>query len=271
MKKMRPTQPPESYEHLREFLSAKEFEKIDTEMKRVILPGGLPPVPRFELIPGYLAPDAAKTFFDQLNALPGFQFETGSCTDEACHLTVQYGPRQAYNDCVPPQYRVISSGDMPDFIAAQQLPLEEKYDCTYNSCQINLHPDGRSRVFSHKDSNPGHISQISVGASNREFTLTYATPFFFPFAHVPLVSGSLLTFFPGDQYRMQHGMKKCKEPSTTKFSVIFRYIPQIMTQTFIKNAKTEAEKKEIRRQREDEYNAAQIAGRARRLANKEKK
>jgi hypothetical protein len=263
MKKQRPILAPESYEHVREFLSEKEFEKIDAEMKSELR---LPPVPRFELIPGYLAPDAAKTLFDRLSALPGFKFETGSCTDEACHLTVQYGPRQAYNDCVPEQYRVISSGDMPDFLTAEQLPLEEKYDCTFNSCQINLHPDGNSHVFSHKDSNPGHICQISVGTDHREFTLTYATPFYFPFAHVPLASGSLLTFFPKDQHKMQHGMKRSKVPCGMKFSVIFRYIPVIMTKTFIKNAKNTAEADEIRRQRDDEYEAAQITGRERRLA-----
>ena len=38
-----------------------------------------------------------------------------------------------------------------------------------------------------------------------------------------------------------------------KFSVIFRYIPVILTQTFIKNAKTAAEAKQIRRERDDEY------------------
>lgn len=154
---------------------------------------------------------------------------------------------------------------MPDFLTAEQLPLEEKYDCTFNSCQINLHPDGNSHVFSHKDSNPGHICQISVGAP-REFTLTYSMPFFFPFAHVPLASGSLLTFFPKEQHRMQHGMKKSETPCGMKFSVIFRYIPSILTQTFIKNAKTAAEKKQIRQERDAEYEAAQIAGRERRLA-----
>jgi hypothetical protein len=246
-------------------LSAKEFEKIDREMKK-----GLPPVPRFELVPGFLNAAAAKTLFDRLLQLPGFKFETGSCTDEACHLTVQFGPRQAYNDCVPEKYRAISSGPMPDFLAAVQAPLEEKYDCTFNSCQINLHPDGNSHVFSHKDSNPGHICQVSVGSSDREFTLTYAMPFFFPFAHVPLASGSLLTFFPKEQHRMQHGMKKSKTPCGMKFSVIFRYIPSILTRTFIKNAKNAAEANQIRKERDAEYEAAQIAGRKRRLARANK-
>jgi hypothetical protein len=256
--KQRPIQPPESYAHLRRFLTEKDFARIDREMKK-----GLPPVPRFELVPSYLDADAAKTFFGQLNDLRGYKFETGSCKEEACHLTVQYGPRQMYNSCVPQEYRVKSSGDTPGFLSAIQLGLEEKYDCTFNSCQINMHPDEESHVFPHKDSNPGFICQLSVGAY-REFTLTYAMPFFFPFATVPLASGSLLTFFPKDQFRMYHGMKTSEDACGMKFSVIFRYIPEVMTRTFIKNAKTAAEKKEVRRQRDEEYEAAQIAGRERR-------
>jgi len=260
MRKQRPVQPPESYEHLRQYLSEGEFEKLDAEMKK-----GLPPVPKFALIPGYLNAIEAATLFDQLRQLPNFKFESGSCTDEACHLTVQYGPRQAYNDCVPEIYRVKSLGPMPDFLAVHNAGLEEKCDCTFNSCQINLHPDGGSHVFAHKDSNPGHICQISVGAT-REFTLSYGMPIFHTFAHVPLTSGSLLTFFPKEQHRMYHSMKRSEEPCGMKFSVIFRYIPSILTETFIKNGKTAADKNRIRKERDEEYEAAQIAGRERRRA-----
>jgi len=258
MKKKRPIQPPESYDHLRKFLSLEEFAKLDTEMKK-----GLPPVPKFELIPDFLNAGEATALFDDPKRLPGFKFETGSCTDEACHLTTQFGARQAYNDCVPEIYRVKSSGDLPPFLAAQQAQLEEEYDCTLNSCQINLHPDGNSKVFPHKDSNLGHIFQISVGAT-REFALTYGMPIFHKFARVPLSSGSLLVFFPKDQHRMQHEMKRSDPPCGMKFSVIFRYIPEIITRTFIKNAKTAADAKEIRRLRDEEYEAAQIAGREKR-------
>lgn len=260
MKKQRPILPPESYEHVRQFLTEKGFARIDREMKK-----GLPPISRFQLIPGFLDADAAKALFDQLNALPGFIFETGSCTEEACHLCVQFGPRQMYNNCVPKEYRVKSSGDLPPFLAELMTRLEEHYDCTFNSVQINLHPDGGSHVFPHADSNPGHICQVSVG-STREFTCTYTAPFFFPFATIPLTTGSLLTFFPGDQFRMMHSMKRSKEPCGMKFSVIFRYIPVILTKTFIKNEETEAEKKVVRKSRNDEYEAAQIAGRERRCA-----
>jgi hypothetical protein len=260
--KKRPIQPPESYEHVRQYLSAKEFEKLDAEMKR-----GLPPVPRFELDPDFLNPAEAAAFFNQLRQLPNFKFESGSCTEEAYHLTVQYGPRQAYNDCVPEIYRVVSSGEIPPFLAHQQARLEEKHDCTLNSCQINLHIDGASHVFEHKDSNPGHIFQISAGAT-RLFTLSYGMPIFHTFAHVPLTSGSLLTFFPKEQHRMYHSMKRSKEPCGMKFSVIYRYIPEILTRTFIKNAKTAAEAKQIRKERDAEYEAAQIAGRDRRQAAK---
>jgi hypothetical protein len=262
MRKPRPILAPETYEHVRPYLSAREFEKLDREMKR-----GLPPIPKFEITPGYLNAAEAAAFFDNLRQLPGYKFETGNCTEEACHMTVQYGPRQAYNECVPTIYRVTSSGEMPDFLAAECARLEERDDCTHNSVQINLHINGESHVFSHKDSNPGHIHQISVGAT-REFTLTYAKPIFIPFAHVPLMSGSLLTFYPGDQHKMMHAMKRSPVPCGMKFSVIFRFIPTILTKTFIKNAADAAEKKRIRRERDEEYEAAQIEGRKRRAAKR---
>jgi hypothetical protein len=260
MRKPRPIQPPESYDHCRQYLSAREFAKLDYEMKR-----GLPPVPRFELDPDFLSPAEAAAFSDQLCQLPNYKFESGSCTIEPTHLTVQFGPRQAYNQCVPTIYRVVSSGEIPDFIEVQKLRAEEKYDCVFNSAQINLHPNNGSQVFPHKDSNPGHICQLSVGAT-RLFTLSYGMPIFHRFAHVPLTSGSLLTFFPREQHRMFHEMKRSETPCGMKFSVIFRYIPEILTRTFIKNAKSAADARQIRKERDEEYEAAQIAGRERRRA-----
>ena len=130
-----------------------------------------------------------------------------------------------------------------------------------------MHPDNTTIVHPHKDSNPGHICQISVGAG-REFVLTYHRPIFHKFACVPLTSGSLLTFFPKHQHRMQHAMPRSETPCNTKFSVIFRYIPYIITQKFIADAKTNAEKREIRRLRDEEYEAAQIAGHEKRRLEK---
>jgi len=261
MKKQRPIQPPESYEHCRAYLSPEEFAKLDREMRRADMP--LEAVPKFDFIPAFLDKAEAAALFDGLMRLPGFKFETGSCTLEACHLTVQYGPRQAYFDCVPEIYRVKSSGDIPPFLAAIQAGLEGKYDCSFNSCQINMHPDNTTVVHPHKDSNPGHICQISVGAT-REFVLTYHCPIFHKFARIPLTSGSLLTFFPKHQHRMQHEMPRSETPCGTKFSVIFRYIPAIITKKFIADAKSAAEADEIRRLRDEEYQAAQIAGREKR-------
>jgi hypothetical protein len=225
----------------------------------------LPRVPKFELIPGYLNAGEAAKLFTNLSALTGYKFETGSCSFEPCHLTTQFGPRQAYFDCVPEIYRVKSSGDAPPFLAALQARLEAEYDCTLNSVQINLHPDGDSKVFPHKDSNAGHIFQVSVGAT-REFTLSYHVPICHKFARIPLTTGSLLVFFPRDQHRMQHEMKKSTTPCGMKFSVIFRYISEISTRKFIKDAKTAAEANLIRKARDDEYEAAQVAGREKRAA-----
>jgi hypothetical protein len=108
------------------------------------------------------------------SAVTGYKFETGSCTLEPTHSTVQYGPRQAYLTCVPKIYRVQSSGDAPDFLAAEQARLEAKYDCTFNTIQVNQHYDQNAVVHRHPDSNPGHVCMISVGAV-RDFVLSHRT------------------------------------------------------------------------------------------------
>ena len=51
--------------------------------------------------------------------------------------------------------------------------------------------------------------------------LSYGMQIFHTFAHVPLTSGSLLTFFPKEQHRMYHSMKRSREPCGMKFSVIY--------------------------------------------------
>jgi hypothetical protein len=57
-KKRRPIQPPESYEHCRQYLSPEEFAKLDYNMRREDMP--LPPVPKFESVPRYLAANEAR-------------------------------------------------------------------------------------------------------------------------------------------------------------------------------------------------------------------
>src|SRR5271169_4877965 len=228
-------------------------------------------IPKHEYIPEHLLSANADELFKRLQECPGYKFETGSCTLEPTHSTVQYGPRQAYLTCVPKVYRVQSSGNVPDFLAAEQARLEAMYDCTFNSIQVNQHYDHNAEVHRHPDSNPGHICMISVGAV-RDFVLSHRT--YADFARYPLAHGSLLTFFPKDQSRMVHSMPRSETPCGIRFSVIFRYVPFVQTETMVMNiknstmspaAKTEAEKAH-RAARDAEYEAAQLAGRERRMA-----
>lgn len=223
----------------------------------------LPPEPRYEYNPTLLSPEQSVDLFAQLKGLSGWKLEGGSCTLEPTHSTVQFGPRQAYLDCVPKIYRVQSSGEVPDFLAAYQVRLEEMYDCTFNSVQINWHYDQNAVVHAHMDSNPGHICMLSLGAE-RVFVLQYQRAGgYAKFFDQSLASGSLLTLFPKDQWRMFHSMPRSKTPCGSRFSIIFRYIPLIGTKHMLKD-ETNADKKRIRAERDAEYFAAQEAGRARR-------
>jgi 2OG-Fe(II) oxygenase superfamily len=220
----------------------------------------LPPPPRYEYIADFLTPAEAVELFNRLKELPGYKFETGSCDLEPTHSTVQFGPRQAYVDCVPKIYRVQSSGNIPDFLTVLKDRLEEIYDCTFNSVQINQHYDHNSIVHAHHDSNPGHISMMSVGAE-RDFCLHYQRPYHKEFARIKLANGSLLTLFPKEQWKMKHRMPRSETPCGIRFSIIFRYIPVVLTQTMPKNISSAKEKKRLAAERDAEYEAAQHAGR----------
>lgn len=246
--------------------TVKQTHLLDgTPMRKPIL------IPRHEYISDYKSPSGADKFSSRLQELHGYKFETGSCTIEPTHSTVQYGPRQAYLTCVPEVYRVQSLGDAPDFLAAEQARLEALYDCTFNTIQVNQHYDHNAVVHRHPDSNPGHICMISVGAV-RDFVLSHRT--YADFARYPLAHGSLLTFFPRDQWRMVHSMPRSETPCGIRFSVIFRYVPFVQTETMVMNIKNSnmgpAEKryaeKAYKAARDAEYEAAQLAGRERRKA-----
>jgi alkylated DNA repair dioxygenase AlkB len=219
-----------------------------------------PAPPQYENIPNFLT-DNRKETFRLITELPGFQAETGSCELMPTHQTLHYGPRQSYLDCVPPMFRVVSSGEAPPFLAAIQTRVEEMLDCTFNSCQLNFHaPD--SVVHRHGDSNPGHVCMISLG-HEREFVLSYQNPYNMPFTRIPLLDGGLLTLLPQEQFRMCHEMPKLKQPATERrISIIFRYIPQIVTEKMLKTCKSEEEKDAYRIERDNEYQEAQAYGRA---------
>ena len=227
----------------------------------------LPPPPHFEYVEDFLSPVEATELFNRLKELPGYKFETGSCDLEPTHSTVQFGPRQAYLDCVPKVYRVQSSGDIPDSLVVLKGRLEQMYDCTFNSVQVNQHYDHNSTVHAHHDSNPGHICMISVGAE-RDFCLHYQRPWHKEFARIKLADGSLLTLLPKEQWKMKHRMPRSETPCGIRFSIILRYIPVVLTQTMPKNVLSAKERKKLAAERDAEYEAAQQAGREFRRSEK---
>src|SRR6202521_5534435 len=155
--------------------------------------------PRHEYIPDFVLPDEAADLFARLEQVDCFHLETGSCTLKPSHATVQWGPRQSYLDCVPKAYRAKSSGDIPEWLMPLKLRLEKKYNRYFDSIQVNKHFNENAIVHAHSDSPPGHICMVSLGAE-RIFRLSLRFGSYRTLAKIPLANGSLLTFFPKDQW-----------------------------------------------------------------------
>ena len=229
--------------------------------------------PRYEYVPDFLLPDESTRLFNQLERVDGFHLETGSCTLKPSHATVQWGPRQAYLSCVPKPYRVGSLGDIPNWLMPLKLRLEEKYNCYFDSIQVNKHFNQNAIVHAHTDSPPGHICMVSLGAE-RDFVLSHI--YHKPLAKVHLHNGSLLTFFPKDQWRMHHAMPRSKTPCGPRYALLFRYITDALVQEgsldLIQNLKQVTDPQEIKAikvarakrnfDRNAEYEAVQAAYRS---------
>jgi hypothetical protein len=217
--------------------------------------------PRYEYIADFLAAREAEELFAWLENQKGFQLEIGQCRGALpSHATIQWGPRQAYLSCVPKPYRIGSSGDIPEYLTGLKRRLEEKYNCYFDSIQVNKHFDHNASVLSHTDSPPGHICMISVGAE-REFHLKLRN--YKPLANLRLANGSLLTFFPKDQWRYNHSMPKAKTPCGPRYSLIFRYITEALQKPgAIEKPITAGQKQERKQRNRDriaEYEAVQAA------------
>ena len=225
------------------------------------------PDPKFEYIPDFIFSDEAADLFARLEQVDGFHLETGSCSLKPSHATVQWGPRQSYLDCVPKAYRAKSSGDIPEWLMPLKQRLEIKYNCYFDSIQVNKHFNENAIVHSHSDSPPGHICMVSLGAE-RNFRLALRFGSHRTLANIPLANGSLLTFFPNDQRRHTHEMPRSKTPCGARYALVFRYITEALTREgAIKTAvafknldkQGKLERKQRNIERDTEYNAVQSA------------
>lgn len=151
------------------------------------------------------------------------------------HSTIQRGPRQAYNSCVPPEFRITSSGPVPDFLKALTERIKLRYRQPFNSIQVNRHYDNTSSVHPHSDNMFGDIVMISLGVP-RKFILRFkkddkaitlnrwkAGDIFY---EEVLPHGSLLTIYARHQQDLQHEMPVQAEPCGTRVSIIWRYLTQ---------------------------------------------
>jgi alkylated DNA repair dioxygenase AlkB len=223
--------------------------------------------PRYEYIPDFVLSDVAADLFARLEQVDGFHLETGSCSLKPSHATVQWGPRQSYLDCVPKAYRAKSSGDIPEWLMPLKLRLEKKYNCYFDSIQVNKHFNENAIVHAHSDSPPGHIGMVSLGAE-RKFKLKLRFGSHRTLADIQLAPGSLLTFFPGDQRRHTHEMPRSKTPCGARYALVFRYITEALVRegaiktaaafkTLDRQGKIDGKRRNL--ERNAEYNAVQAA------------
>jgi hypothetical protein len=177
----------------------------------------------------------ASALFDWANALENYAQETGSCTTQPTHDTIQYGPRQAYLSCVPKEFRVTSSGDIPEHLATLHNKVQNLYRAPFNTIQFNRHWNENSFFAPHSDNMHGDIVMLSLGA-HRRFVLRYkhndraktlnrwkAGAIYFDEV---LPSGSLLTIYANHQFDLTHEMPTSDEPCGVRISLIWRYLTQ---------------------------------------------
>jgi alkylated DNA repair dioxygenase AlkB len=183
--------------------------------------------------PSFLEAGRAKAIFDWLNR-QSMKPETGECTKPPTHDTIQWGPRQAYIFCVPSEYRVASSGPIPNQLSKLHSEIEQRYQARFNTIQVNRHWNENSVVHPHSDNMHGDIVMLSLGAPRR-FVLRHkhthkaknpkwqAGDIFFDEV---LPSGSLLTIYKDHQFDLTHEMPKAEQPCDVRISLIWRYLTQ---------------------------------------------
>jgi alkylated DNA repair dioxygenase AlkB len=192
--------------------------------------------PWYEFVPDFL--DNPDEILAWLYKQSGWRKEDGYCPTlkrpmRDQHSTIQWGPRQAYNSCVPPDFRIRSSGPIPDFLKPLTERIEERYKQPFNSIQVNRHYDHTSSVHPHSDNMQGDIVMIALGAPRR-FVLRFKNDdkavtkhrwkageiFYDPV----MPSGSLLTIYAQHQHDLQHELPVQTEPCGERLSMIWRYL-----------------------------------------------
>jgi alkylated DNA repair dioxygenase AlkB len=200
-------------------------------------------LPWIDYEPAFLEAGRAKQIFDWIN-LQRLIPETGKCKGaKPTHDTIQWGPRQAYLACVPAEYRVISSGPIPDELLKLHGKIEQRYRATFNTIQVNRHWNEKSNVGAHSDMMHGDIVMLSLGAPRR-FILRHKhdhkanTPKWKAgdiFFDEELPNGSLLTILKRHQFDLTHEMPVSPTPCGARISLIWRYITSSLA---VGNAKT---------------------------------
>jgi len=192
--------------------------------------------PWYEFVPNFL--DNPDEILAWLHGQSGWRKEDGYCPTlkrpmRDQHSTIQWGPRQAYNSCVPPEFRITSSGQIPDFLKPLTERIELRFRQPFNSIQVNRHYDHTSSVHPHSDNMHGDIVMISLGAP-RQFVLRFKKDDKATtlnrwkagdiFSGRVLPHGSLLTIYARHQHDLQHEMPVQAEPCGTRVSMIWRYL-----------------------------------------------
>lgn len=197
-----------------------------------------------DFVTDFLSKDRAGKLLDWFMARPEWKQEDGYCPKpgqdmKPQHDSLQWGPRQAYNACVPTEFRIVSSGPIPHKLSKLHDEIENRYHATFNSIQLNRHWNENSTVHPHSDLMHGHIVMLSLGA-HRRFVLKYkkddkaktlnrwkAGDILFSDV---LPHGSLLTIYKQHQMEVTHEMPKADHPCGHRISVIWRFISTAVTQ-----------------------------------------
>ena len=175
--------------------------------------------------PNFLSADEAQKRFAWANDLNLWQQETGQCDAAPTHDTIQWGPRQAYLACVPGEFRVKSSGEIPSELLPLHGTVERRYKAAFNTIQLNRHWNENSVVQPHSDNMHGDIVMLTLIDPSfnkpRRFILRYkhddtsqqqrwkAGDIFFDEV---LPSGSLLTIYKAHQFDLTHEMPRADKP-----------------------------------------------------------